>query len=180
MMDIVKSPVNMDRESARKRIEPLSPHESRFEPFNLFPDIASKYSTVGKNQSPSFRKQLARDDSLFIDHTKENLGQSILHPDKEAKMKPLNKGAVVFDKQQSRRQREKQMAQGTDDREVARPDLYTHHANAIRAIDSMRRIFEKNRLSPNLKFDNQPPRDNSMYYLSDVSNLNSKKYSIDN
>lgn len=95
-------------------------------------------------------------------------------------MKPLNRGAVEFDKQQSRRQREKQMQQGTDDRQVARPDLYTHHANAIKAIDSMRRIFEKNRLSPNLKFDNQPARDNSMYYLSDVSNLNQKKYTIDN
>lgn len=40
------------------------------------------------------------------------------------------------------------------DKDVAPPTIYTHHNNAIKALDKINSTFEQNRLSPNMTFDN--------------------------
>ena len=58
---------------------------------------------------------------------------------------------------------------------MASPDIYTHHDNATRALTHLKATLGGTRLSPNLRFGNSPARDNNMYELSDLSNLNQMK-----
>lgn len=48
------------------------------------------------------------------------------------------------------------------------------------AMKTLKMVAGGTRLSPNLRFDNSPARDNKMYELSDISNLNSFKKFPDN
>ena len=64
-VDINLSPVDIEKYAFRTpffqqvpRLE-VSP-DSRFEPFNCFPDIASKYSSVLKNAAPNFDNYTSR------------------------------------------------------------------------------------------------------------------------
>ena len=67
------------------------------------------------------------------------------------------------------------------DKDVASPNIYTHHDNAIKAMKTLKMVAGGTRLSPNLRFDNSPGRDNKMYELSDLSNLNSaQKFPVNN
>lgn len=55
--EVNKSPVDMERQAWRKPFYKQVPHldpppDSRFEPFDCFPGIASKYSSVLKNAVP--------------------------------------------------------------------------------------------------------------------------------
>ena len=61
------------------------------------------------------------------------------------------------------------------DKDVSSPDIYTHHDNATHAVTDLKAAVGGTRLSPNLRFENSPARDNSMYELSDLSNLNQIK-----
>jgi hypothetical protein len=87
----------------------------------------------------------------------------------------LTLGFYDFDKQETRSRREKLQKAEIKDRDVRPPDLYTHHDNAIRAQTKLKAVVGGTHLKPNLRFDNSPPRDNSMYNLSDLSNLNHDK-----
>lgn len=42
---------------------------------------------------------------------------------------------------------------------VKGPDFYTHHDRAMKALDYIHSTFEQNKLSPNVRFDNQTSRD---------------------
>jgi hypothetical protein len=66
------------------------------------------------------------------------------------------------------------------DKDVKSPNIYTHHDNAMSAMKNLKMATYGTRLSPNLRFDNSPARDNKMYELSDISNLNSFKKFPDN
>lgn len=48
----------------------------------------------------------------------------------------------------------------------------------MKAKDFIRATFERNHHSPNLRFDNSPPRDNKMYHISDLTNLESPKHEV--
>ena len=54
--------------------------------------------------------------------------------------------------------------------------MYTHHDNAISTMINLKSTTNHVHLSPNQRFDNSPGRDESMYYISDLSNLNHMKY----
>ena len=58
-----------------------------------------------------------------------------------------------------------------NDKDVNPPTIYTHHDNAIKALDGIKMMLAKARMSPNLRFDNSPARDNKMYEISDLTNL---------
>mmetsp|Transcript_17966 Transcript_17966/g.27770 ORF Transcript_17966/g.27770 Transcript_17966/m.27770 type:complete len:108 (+) Transcript_17966:159-482(+) len=76
-----------------------------------------------------------------------------------------------FEKQQTRAEREKYFLPKKD-KDVKSPDIYTHHDNAIYTEIDLKAKVGKTKLFPNLRFDNSPPRDNKMYEISDISNLN--------
>ena len=54
--------------------------------------------------------------------------------------------------------------------------MYTHHDNAIQKIVDINSTINHVRLSPNRRFDNIQGRDEAMYNLSDLSNLNHSNY----
>ena len=80
--------------------------------------------------------------------------QVVYYPNKEWLCKPLNLGNVDMGLQQSRHQRNQRWKTSIDDKDVEPPSIYTHHNNAIKALDKINSTFEKNRLSPNITFDN--------------------------
>ena len=51
------------------------------------------------------------------------------------------------------------------------PNIYTHHDNAIRVNLGLKATVANVLLKPRIKFSTSPGRDNSMYNLSDLSNL---------
>lgn len=51
------------------------------------------------------------------------------------------------------------------------PNIYTHHDNAIKANLDLKATVSNILLKPRIKFSTSPARDNSMYNLSDLSNL---------
>lgn len=61
------------------------------------------------------------------------------------------------------------------DKDVASPDFYTHHDNAIEKMTDLKACAQGNRLT-NYGFSISPRRDNSMYNLSDLSNIDHQKY----
>ena len=61
------------------------------------------------------------------------------------------------------------------DLNVPAPSMHTHHDKAMRARDFNLSTFEKSPLAPNCNFENSLGRDNKMYHLSDLSNLEAKK-----
>ena len=62
------------------------------------------------------------------------------------------------------------------DKEVRSPDIYTHHDNAMASLVDIKARIGGTHLSPNRHFDNVPVRDNSMYQISDLTNLNHGRY----
>ena len=97
-MDVNLSPVDMHRTSARRLPDNTSPHAKRFEAFNFFPSVNSKYSTKALNQVPLFDNFSSRNADAFVDMKKIQEGRSILAPDKELKWIKLDKGNVKFKK----------------------------------------------------------------------------------
>jgi len=87
-------------------------------------------------------------------------------------LQSLTLGFYDFEKQQSRDRREKLFKAEVLDKDVRSPDIYTHHDNATKALTDLKAMVGKTKLAPNLRFDNSPARDNQMYNLSDLSNLN--------
>lgn len=75
-----------------------------------------------------------------------------------------------------REKREYAMKRLVNDKDVKSPDMYTHHDNAISTIGNLKSAANHVHLSPNRRFDNTQGRDESMYYISDLSNLNHFKY----
>ena len=63
-----------------------------------------------------------------------------------------------------------------NDKDVKSPDMYTHHDNAISTIGNLKSAANHVHLSPNRRFDNTQGWVESMYYISDLSNLNHFKY----
>jgi hypothetical protein len=72
------------------------------------------------------------------------------------------------------------MKKENNDKDVASPNIYTHHDNAMVMMRNLKMAAGGTRLSPNLRFDNSPARDNKMYEISDISNLNTFKKFPDN
>lgn len=103
-----------------------------------------------------------------------------MDPNKEYPLRSLTLGNVNFDLMLDRSQREKRMKAGTDDKNVRSPNIYTHHDNAMSMMKNLKMAAGGTRLSPNLRFDNSPARDNKMYEISDLSNLNQFKKFPDN
>lgn len=56
------------------------------------------------------------------------------------------------------------------------PDIYTFHDNAVSKAIDLKATLASSRKSPNIRMDNSPPRDTSMYKISDLSNLDHGKY----
>jgi hypothetical protein len=52
--------------------------------------------------------------------------------------------------------------------------MLLYHDKSYKAKDYIRKTFERNDLTPNRRFDNSLGRDNKMYHLSDLSNLENK------
>lgn len=75
-----------------------------------------------------------------------------------------------------RERRDFVMKRQVNDKDVKSPDMYTHHDNAISTMINLKSTTNHVHLSPNQRFDNSPGRDESMYYISDLSNLNHMKY----
>lgn len=98
-----------------------------------------------------------------------------IDPNKEFVLSSLTLGYHDFEKSLSRHEQEKRFLIDQRNPRVAKPDLLLHHDKAYQAKDYIRRTFERNNLSPNLRFDNIKPRDNKMYHLSDLSNLEEPK-----
>jgi hypothetical protein len=48
------------------------PKDSRFEPFNLFPAVASKYSTLNVNMAPLFQNYSERPPMISKEHIEKN------------------------------------------------------------------------------------------------------------
>ena len=127
LCEVNKSPVDIDRQAWRKPfykqvpfLEP--PPESRFEPFNCFPDVASKYSSVLKNAVPSFENYSVRNPIKKSELDKQNMAQVMLDPNKELVMKPLNLGYHDFEG----------MALASEERERLHRDLSGHKAMILR------------------------------------------------
>lgn len=135
--------------------------DTRFEPFNCFPDIASKYSTVLKNAAPKFENYSYRRVKK-IELDKQNQAQVQIAPNKEYVMYPLDLGFNNFDKTLSREQREYMKKNDTRDKSVLSPDFYTHHDNAIRAQMDLNSAARSCTLT-NKNFDKTYPRDQKMY-----------------
>ena len=90
-------------------------------------------------------------------------------------MYPLNLGFVNFDKTLSRTHRDQMLKLNGRDRGVLSPDIYTHHDNAIRAQLDINSSAKGCTLS-NSRFENSSPRDQKMYQISDLQNLDHEKY----
>ena len=54
--------------------------------------------------------------------------------------------------------------------------MYTHHDNSVKTTTDINSTINHVHLSPNCRFDNSQGRDEAMYNLSDLSNLNHSKY----
>ena len=133
-VDVNYSPVDIEKYSRRKPFYEQVPHlevspDSRFEPFNCFPDIASKYSSIPKNAAPLFDNYSSRRVKKF-EPEKQNQAQVQLDPNKEYVMYPLTLGFNDFDKHLTREHREEMLANDAKDKQVISPDFYTHHDNA--------------------------------------------------
>lgn len=137
------------------------PHEMEFEPFDHFPDISSKYKRIPL--VPDFDQYLGRHPEkeelkLAVNNQKQDI-----NPNKDYLLKPLNKGFVEWTKFQGREARERHLAHDFFNPAVYKPDILQYHDKTNHAKDLIRRTFERNHLSPNLRFDNSPARDNKMY-----------------
>lgn len=71
-----------------------------------------------------------------------------------------------------RERRDYVMKKQVNDKDVKSPDMYTHHDNAISTTINLKSLTNHVHLSPNRRFDNSQGRDESMYYISELSNLN--------
>jgi hypothetical protein len=81
---------------------------------------------------------------------------------------------------QDREGRMKRQNMSVNDKDVRSPNIYTHHDNAMSMMKNLKMATGGTRLSPNIRFDNSPGRDNKMYEISDISNLNTFKRFPDN
>jgi hypothetical protein len=81
---------------------------------------------------------------------------------------------------QDREGSQKRQKMEYNDKDVRSPNIYTHHDNAMSMMKNLKMATGGTRLSPNIRFDNTPARDNKMYELSDISNLNTYKKFPDN
>lgn len=61
------------------------------------------------------------------------------------------------------------------DKNVLSPDLYTHHDNAVKAKIDINSAVRGCTLS-NKTFEKTSPRDQKMYYISDLQNLEHENY----
>ena len=75
----------------------------------------------------------------------------------------------------TRDERERIKSMRNEDKSVQSPSIYTHHDNAMNALIDIKKAVGGTRLAKNLRFDNSPPRDNKMYEISDLSNLNTPR-----
>ena len=152
-MDVNKSPVAFEKYSPRKDLMAgEGPHEKTFELYNCFPAIASKYPTKNVNMVPNFDNYTGRYNEITL-QKKANAAQIAIFPNKEYNLQKLDIGFIDFQKMMTRDAYTK-MKTNPIDKNISGPDIYTHHDNAIKAIDVISKTFEKSRLSPNLRFDN--------------------------
>jgi hypothetical protein len=104
----------------------------------------------------------------------------MINPNKEYPLRSLTLGHIDFDVVQDREGRERRFARAKHDKNIQSPSIYTHHDNAMSMMKQLKMVANGTRLSPNLRFDNAKPRDNSMYYISEMSNLSTFKKFPDN
>jgi len=129
-----------------------------------------------KNQVPKFENYSARGVILKHEREKMNQGQiDMIIPDKDSVMPSLQLGFIDIKRHQTRLRREARFKEGIADKDVASPDFYTHHDNAIERMIDLKACAAGNKLS-NYGFSTSPRRDNSMYNLSDLSNIDHQKY----
>lgn len=137
------------------------PHEMEFEPFDHFPDISSKYRRVPL--VPDFDQYVGRQPEKDEQKLAENNQKQDIDPNKDYVLKPLNRVFAEWSKYQSREGRERHLAHDFFNPAIYKPDLMQYHDKSNRAKDYIKQTFERSKLSPNLRFDNSPARDNKMY-----------------
>lgn len=140
-----------------------------FEPFDRFPKIYSKHART--LLIPDFSKIEGRNPEKDEEKLALNNQKQDIEPNKDYSLKPLDTGIRNWHKSLSREQNNIRFLKESENPYKYKPDLLQYHDKTIKARDVIRQTFEKNYYSPNLRFDNSPPRDNKMYQLSDLSNL---------